>query len=169
MKYFHRHAGAKFFMPDGREICFAGGEFDSESLSSKEDKFAVERELAKIANVPSSMIYTKEVVQDTSEKAVQQELRDTAVQGFDVVNKIPAGTSTVPMPTQKDPRPTLNNVTGAPGSASDPQPSASGATSLMEKAEVARKAIAAAAEKKNGGGAATGVANTSTPPAGTVQ
>jgi hypothetical protein len=50
--YHHMVRGARFVMPDGLEVIFMGGQFtttDTEIIA----------ELDKIANKPSSMIYTK--------------------------------------------------------------------------------------------------------------
>lgn len=130
-KYFHRHAGAKFFMPDGKEICFAGGEFDSAMVPDEATRTVVEQELDRVANVPAAMIFTRTLVPDLGETSAREEVRAEAVSSFDTVNKIPAGTHTVTMAMPKDPQPTLSG-------------------SLAAKAEEARRAVAGAAGAKKG-------------------
>lgn len=105
-KYHHRYPGAKFFMSDGREICFAGGEFDTANLA-EELRAGVHQELDKIANVPASMIYTKEPIPDLGETSAAEEVMRDATASFDTVNKIPAGTSTVALGMPKADKPTL--------------------------------------------------------------
>lgn len=96
-------------MPDGKEICFAGGFFDSGSVENQELRALAERELDKIANVPASHIYTVETApMAKEEKEVVQEILGSATTGFDQVNKVPAGTQTHAMPSQTDQKPTLN-------------------------------------------------------------
>lgn len=99
MKFKHRIAGAKFHMPDGKEISFAGGEFDTEMVKDSAVRGQVEHELLKIANVPSSMIYTTDKPMITGdEKQAVVELTQSASSAFDTINKTPPGTQTVPMP-----------------------------------------------------------------------
>lgn len=50
--FYHMIPGARFVMPDGLEIIFQGGVF------STADKALIE-ELSKVADKPTSMIYTK--------------------------------------------------------------------------------------------------------------
>lgn len=100
-QYFHRFAGAKFFMPAGQEICFAGGEFNTATVKDLDMRTAVEHELDKIANSPASMIYTKdrEIAADISERATSSEVMETATAGFDQVNKVnSAQAKTVALP-----------------------------------------------------------------------
>lgn len=112
MKFFHRIAGAKFFMPDGREVCFAGGVVDTSTISP-EHRFAVESELKKIANTPSSQIYTMEKpVIAVEETAVRREIMKDATVAFDGANKITAPTETVPMPVAPDQVPPVSVAVG---------------------------------------------------------
>lgn len=68
--YFHTIPGARFVMPDGLELQFLGGQF----ATADEQQIA---ELDKIANKPSSMIYTKrEEIEQV--KAVQKQVADDA-------------------------------------------------------------------------------------------
>lgn len=146
MKYFHRYHGAKFFMPNGKEISFAGGEFDSAALKDADRKM-VEEELDKVANVPSSMIYTKEAVADSSEGAVHREILKDAELSFDQHNKIAPGATTTALPQAAESRPILNSAaTKAVGGATTGT-----GDDLASKLEKARNQVAAA-----------GTANTST-------
>lgn len=100
-QYFHRFPGAKFHMPDGKEICFAGGEFNTATLKDAAVRDAVEKELDKIVNSPASMIYSKdkELSLDVSERATSAEVMETATAGFDNVNKVnSAQAKTVALP-----------------------------------------------------------------------
>lgn len=113
MKFRHRIAGAKFHMPDGKEISFAGGEFDTDMLKEPFVKGLVEQELLKIANVPSSMIYTTEKPMITGEeKQPVKELNQSASIAFDTINKTPAGTETVAMPMGGAQIPNLQDAAG---------------------------------------------------------
>lgn len=113
MKFHHRVHGAKFFMPDGKEICFAGGVVDTSTIHP-DHREAVEHELKKIANAPASQIFTMDKpVISVEEKAVQREIAAQATQAFDQVNKVPSGAQTVEMPRVPDQVPTLQNAAGA--------------------------------------------------------
>lgn len=116
-------------MPDGKEICFNGGEFDSGMVADAKLREIVETELDRVANVPASMIFTKSIVPDLGETTAREEVRREAVDAFDTVNKIPAGTPTVAMAMPADPKPTLSG-------------------NLAAKAEEARRAVAGAVGKK---------------------
>lgn len=95
MKFFHRIHGAKFHMPDGRELSFAGGVVDTDTIPDPATRSVVELELKKVANVPASMIFTQQVVADSSEAAVAAEVKRTAEASFDGDKKIPGGAVTV--------------------------------------------------------------------------
>lgn len=160
--YFHRTPGAKFYMPNGAEIAFAGGRFDSSAIRDDESRKAVELELDKVANIPSSHIYTMiRPVVGKDEVETTKELLSTATQQFDHVNKIPANTPTVPLPVSRDPQPTLNPTIAAEGSiaavaTSGGEPAQVAATvSIQDKLAAARAAINA-----NPPGATGGSANT---------
>lgn len=61
--YYHMANGARFIMPDGLEVVFMGGVFTT-------DDPEIIRELDKIANKPTSMIYTQQAaVQQAAELA----------------------------------------------------------------------------------------------------
>lgn len=143
MKFFHRTAGAKFYMPDGKDIAFAGGEFDTETLKDRpEVKAAVELELRKVANVPSSMIFTISPVAGMEESMVVREITASATQSFDEQNKIPAGTQTQPLPIHQDTKPTLQ-TTGVEH-AHIASSTSSPASSMAEQLAHAKKMIAEA-------------------------
>jgi len=99
--YFHRTPGARFIMPDAREIHFAGGAFSTEDTE-------VQTELDKVANVPASMIYTtREPIQAMEEKQLKSELISGATQAFDGDKRITGPAETVPMKVEPTPKPTL--------------------------------------------------------------
>jgi hypothetical protein len=99
--YRHRTAGAKFIMPDGRDISFAGGEF-------RTDDAKIQEELDKIANIPASQIYTTDrPVKGREEGDVARDVMAGATSAFDAEYKIPAGTKTIPIPVASDPKPIL--------------------------------------------------------------
>lgn len=61
--YYHMANGARFIMPDGLEVVFLGGVFTTADPE-------IIRELDKIANRPTSMIYTQQAaVQQAAELA----------------------------------------------------------------------------------------------------
>lgn len=144
MKYYHRYAGAKFFMPNGKDISFAGGEFDSSTVKDPDDRKAVELELNKIANVPSAMIYTKDSVADSSEAAVHDEIMGGAEVAFDQTNKIAAGAKTVALPQAHEGKPTLNNA------ASKATATTATGQSMADKLAEARQKVAEAAAAQAG-------------------
>lgn len=135
--YYCRVPGAKFYMPNGREVAFSGG---SVKLSSIPEQYraGVEKELDAIANVPSSFVYTKQEVAGVEERMVSKEIMDTATAGFDAVNKIAGGTQTVPIPTAKPPAPTLQ----AAGLTGDSQ------SSIAAAAEAVRARVADGAKSE---------------------
>lgn len=154
-------------MPNGQELSFAGGELDTDLLFKENPatKEAVELELKKIANVPSSMIYTKDPVQDSSERDVVDEIMGSATVGFDSVNKVPAGTQTHELPVSKPTAPTLKAASSQVGSAAKTAAEASAASSHQNQnvgsggaanaVQRAREQVAAANAAKNGVAAAT--------------
>lgn len=99
--YHHRVSGARFILPDGREICFAGGYFST-------DQADIQAELDKIANVPASQVYTTAApIKGMEEGQLAAELRQGATRAFDDINKIVGPAETVPIPVPADPKPTL--------------------------------------------------------------
>lgn len=134
MKYFHRIPGAKFHMPDGKEIAFAGGSFDSATIADEKVRDAVDFELKKIANSPASMVYTTEKpVVGIGENKPVEEIHQGATVAFDAENKIPPGTQTVKMPMAPDQHPSLQGA--AMGAETG------GGGNLAASLEAARKAI----------------------------
>lgn len=70
--YYHMAPGARFVMPDGLEVIFMGGMFTT-------DDATIIAELDKIANRPTSMIYTKqEAVQAAAALQAKQVADDAA-------------------------------------------------------------------------------------------
>lgn len=138
--YHHRVPGAKFYMPDGREICFAGGNFDSAMIRDPKTREAVEGELNKIANVPSSQVYTTdEPVVGAEEAGVVNEIRASATASFDGAHNIKDGT-TVEIPVPKQAQPVISQAAPAP-KAVNPVPA-------NKAVEEARAALAKANEAK---------------------
>lgn len=162
MKFFHRYAGAKFFMPNGQELAFAGGMLDTDVLfkDRPETKKQVEDELKKIADVPSSMIYTKSEVHDISETGVIDEIAAGATSSFDIVNKVPAGTQTQSLPMNHDPKPTLGGTGNDMQKAATGQPNSNSASDAVSRA---REQLRAAAAARDGQGKAA------TPPIQPIQ
>lgn len=138
MKFFHRFPGAKFFMPDGKEVAFAGGEIETNEIKDKDQREALEKELTKVANVPSSMIYTKDPIPDASEAAVVEEIKETATKGFDGDKNIPAGAETVAMPQTEVVKPVLNK----PGQTGHSPAKAAAERTMQDRMNEARKAVA---------------------------
>lgn len=96
-------------MPNGAEIAFAGGRFDSAMITDTEIREGVEKELNKVANVPASHIFTMDKpIIERSEAATAQDVLANATQHFDQENKIPAGTPTLSMAIAQDAKPVLN-------------------------------------------------------------
>lgn len=129
-------------MPNGKEICFAGGEFDTVNLQDQSARKDVETELNKIANVPSSMIYTKDMMLDSGEIAVHAEIHSSAERDFDIVNKVAPGTQTQALPQIQQDKPALNSAAA--------KASAQTATgeSMAEKLAAARKLVQEAGNQK---------------------
>ena len=101
--YFHRTPGASFFMPDGRQLNFNP---DNGHYTTEDE--AVQKELDKIANVPTSHIYTTEQpVATAEERQVVSEIAQQATTASDAVNRTPPGTRTIPMPVPAAAKPTL--------------------------------------------------------------
>ena len=105
MKFFHRIPGAKFHMPDGKELSFAGGVLDTDTIP-EEHRSSVISELKKIANVPASMIFTVVEAVEAAERAVIKEIREGAEAAFDSVMGKKGG-ETVVIPVPEQPKPTL--------------------------------------------------------------
>jgi hypothetical protein len=164
--YYHRTAGAKFYMPNGAEVAFAGGQFDSASITDKDKREAVELELNKIANVPASHVYTMETAPVSREEVdTANEIRESATNQFDQVNKIPGGTNTIPLPTQGHIPPVLNPQAAQQSQQQQQQQQNSGGGSgsvpvnIQDKLAAARAAVHAA-PGGNVAGANAGNANT---------
>jgi hypothetical protein len=105
--FFHRVPGARFILPDGKDVCFIDGSF-----STLDEKII--DELNKVANVPSSMIYTtKEPIKSLEETEVQADLLSSATQAFDGDKKIVGGATTVPIPVKAPDKPTLAELQAA--------------------------------------------------------
>lgn len=100
--YFHRIPGAKFYMPDGRILNFSAGDGSFETTAPE-----IQLQLDPIADSPSSMIYTKKMVEDIGETKLRHDVEESAKTAFDAANKIPPGTETVPIPTAAPGRPIL--------------------------------------------------------------
>jgi len=140
--YHHRIPGARFIMPNGKEVCFAGGIVDTATLP-EESRAAVEAELDKVADQASSMIYTQKPVEGLAEKQALSETRAAAVTAFDTVNKIPAGSRTVPMPMAPAVKPVLSEVSADDATGLDTLPAAS-ASDLQAKIAAAKAKVAGA-------------------------
>lgn len=98
-------------MPDGREVAFAGGVVDTDYIADENLRRQVETELKKVANVPSSQIYTTSApIAPREEGEIRREVMQRAVGAFDEANKIPQGTQTQEIPMQPDPKPTLSQT-----------------------------------------------------------
>ncbi len=101
--YYHRVHGARFIMPDGGVLTFSAG--DGSFRTDRED---IQAELDKIANVPSSQVYTMAApIIPSEEQAVHEELKAGAVTAFDGDKKIPEGAKTVPIPVAPSAKPTI--------------------------------------------------------------
>lgn len=142
MEFFHRVAGAKFFLPDGKEVSFAGGKLDTATIQDEVSRAVLEKELGRIANVPASMIYTKAPIKDIAETAVAGEVNASATSHFDQVHKTPAGAVTTPMPMAETTHSPVASVMHA-----EPQVPANNAAAMQAKMDAARAAVAAHAAK----------------------
>lgn len=121
--YYHRTPGARFIMPDGRILTFSAGDG-----SFPTDDAEIQKELDKVANVPSSQVYTKgALVVPIEEKQVHAEVASQAVTAFNADKKVDPSAQTVaiPMPTE-----------AKPSVAADPE--------LAAKAKAAAEALAKA-------------------------
>lgn len=148
-QYFHRFPGAKFFMPAGQEICFAGGEFNTATVKDTVMRAEVEKELDKIANSPASMIYTKDkdLALDVSERATSNEVMETATAGFDNVNKINSSQAkTVELPQAHSGAPQIpgSGHQKGQGIAATAQHAAQGTAGSSDAVAKARASLAAA-------------------------
>lgn len=113
--YYHRTPGAKFYVQIGseaKEIAFAGGVV---RLSSIPEAFReiVRAELDKVADIPTSHIYTKQAVQEPGEAMAEAEIMASAEGQFDADRKITGNPRTVPLPTSRPPAPELPSGIGA--------------------------------------------------------
>jgi hypothetical protein len=126
--FHHRTAGACFIMPNGQSLSFAGGKITTSDP-------AVITELEKIANMPSSQVYTVSPVTGMEEAAVRAEIEKSATASFDAAHNITGHAETVRIPVQPDLRPVL----------SQPRP----APSPQDSVEKARAALAANAAASN--------------------
>lgn len=106
--YFHRTPGAKFYMPDGAPLTFSAGDG-----SFVTDRLDIQQELDKIADVPASHVYTKQIVKPSEEKAVIAEMTQSAVGAFDADKKIAGNPETVPMHMTAPEKPTLQGAATA--------------------------------------------------------
>lgn len=110
--YYHRTPGAKFYMFKGEEIAFAGGKLELSSIpESRREEVAAE--LDKIADVPTSHIYTKQQVVDPGETLASSEIMETAEHHFDGDHKITGQAVTVPIPVGKQEPPELSSLAKA--------------------------------------------------------
>lgn len=102
--YHHRIAGARFVLPNGEEFSFDGGSFTTSRVD-------VQAELDKVANVPSSMIFTTiEPPISIEEKMVTSDLITAATIAFDSDKRITGPAQTIPVPVNPDPKPTLSSL-----------------------------------------------------------
>ena len=69
--YYHMAQGARFVMPDGLEIIFMGGQFTT-------DNAEIMGELDKVANRPTSMIYTKQEALVAAASTLTKQVADDA-------------------------------------------------------------------------------------------
>jgi len=107
--YYHRTPGAKFYCQIGseaKEVAFAGGVLKLSSIPPAY-RAKVREELDKIANIPTSHIYTVKDVVEPGEVAAAVELRQTAEQQFDTDRGITGNPVTVPIPVSKQSPPEL--------------------------------------------------------------
>lgn len=77
--YYHMAQGARFVMPDGLEIIFMGGRFTT-------DNDEIIAELDRVANKPTSMIYTQ---QDALVAAAATLTQQVAKDAADTAGKTP--------------------------------------------------------------------------------
>jgi len=107
--YYHRTPGAKFHIQIGteaKEVAFAGGMIKLSSIpAAYRDK--VREELDKIANIPTSHIYTVQDIVEPGEVAAATEIRQTAEHQFDTDRGITGNPVTIPIPVSKQSTPEL--------------------------------------------------------------
>lgn len=77
--YYHMAPGARFVMPDGLEVIFMGGQITTDDAD-------VIAELDRVANKPTSMIYTK---QDALVAAAATMTQQVAKDAADTAGKTP--------------------------------------------------------------------------------
>ena len=104
--YYHQTPGAKFYMPDGREVAFAGGRLELSTIPAHA-RAAVRAELDKVADVPTSHIFTKNRVMEPGEQQSADELRKMAEAQFDGDRRITGNPTTIPLPVSKSEPPVL--------------------------------------------------------------
>jgi len=107
--YYHRTPGAKFYVQIGteaKEVAFAGGILRLSSIPSGYRE-KVREELDKVANIPTSHIYTTKDIVEPGEVAAATEIRATAEQQFDTDRGITGNPITIPIPVSKQSAPEL--------------------------------------------------------------
>lgn len=130
--YHHRIPGACFYMPNGNSLRFSSADGSFETTDP-----VIQGELDKIADTPTSMIYTRQEVATAEEHIVAAEIARTATESFDTINKTPAGVQTIPMAVPSQPKPVLQvGATATP------------VAETQKKLEAARAAVAHAQAAK---------------------
>jgi hypothetical protein len=113
--YYHRTPGAKFYHQEGAlvmDIAFAGGEFRLSSIPERY-RAAVRAELDKVADVPTSHIYTKKAIIDPGEIAAAEDVLKTAEAQFDADRGIKGNPVTEAIALAKAGAPTLTGTMAA--------------------------------------------------------
>lgn len=140
-------------MPDGRELSFVGGKIDTDQIDDPVLKDAIEGELKKIANNPTSQVYTVDKPPvGVEELETKKDLMHGAESAFDQVNKITGAAQTVPVAIAG-----TTDKPIIPGSGVDSKPVSKGAI------EAARKVLEESKVKQTGVPTGTGA------PTGTVK
>lgn len=140
--YRHRTPGAKFYMPDGREIAFVGGRVRLSSIDVRW-RGEVEKQLDAVANQPQSHIFTTHEVFAPEEKMLRSEMMKEATAQFDADKRITGNPATVPIPVSPQMPPILTPVEDPVGAAQTPQVQTGG-----DAMAAARAAVAAAVQAK---------------------
>lgn len=78
--YYHQHAGASFFMPDGLQVRFLGGQFTTDDAD-------IIRELDKIVNKPTSLVTSQPV--SGSSRVLSPEMAARAIEAQGTVASLP--------------------------------------------------------------------------------
>lgn len=123
--FYHRTPGARFILPDGRDLIFSA----TDGAFTTDDPLAL-LELKKIADQPATMVFTKTPVIDRAEKQAASEVMDSATVAFNDDKKIPASVETVEVMQRVDPKPVLSD------------------TGLADKLAAAKAAVAASGTPK---------------------